>query len=113
MRMIRTTLAVAAAGLGLSCAVIASSEAEARSRGYDRDYAGYVVAESRWGHGTVSGPVRNGRRGGWQVRLPGGTWIDCVRDNCEETLRMEALDLFEVMEQKDGGPFYFDWKLRY
>jgi len=53
----------------------------------------YVVAESRFGHGTVSGPVRRVRLG-YEVRLPGGSWIPCRR-SCSETLRVETVDFFE------------------
>lgn len=53
---------------------------------------GYVVAESRFGSATVSGPVRRSRLG-WQVRLPGGTWVDCRR-SCSETLRVETVDFW-------------------
>lgn len=55
--------------------------------------AGEVVVESRFGHGTVSGPVRSARYGR-EVRLPGGTWIDCAR-SCSETLRTESVDFWE------------------
>jgi hypothetical protein len=55
--------------------------------------SGDVVAESRFGHGTVSGPVRAARNGR-EVRLPGGTWIDCGR-SCAETLRTETVDFWE------------------
>lgn len=54
---------------------------------------GYVVAESRFGHGTVSGPVRRVRTG-YEVRMPGGTWIGCRR-SCSETLRVETVDFWE------------------
>ena len=54
---------------------------------------GEVFAESRFGHGTVSGPVRAARHGR-EVRLPGGTWIDCAR-SCSETLRTESVDFWE------------------
>ncbi|MGH6816591.1 MAG: hypothetical protein ACREC6_12900 [Hyphomicrobiaceae bacterium] len=53
----------------------------------------YVVAESRFGHGTVAGPVRRTRLG-YEVRLPGGSWIPCRR-SCSETLRVETVDFFE------------------
>jgi hypothetical protein len=53
----------------------------------------HVVAESRFGHGTVSGPVRLSPNG-YEVRLPGGTWIACRR-SCSETLRVESLDFWE------------------
>lgn len=54
---------------------------------------GYVVAESRFGHGTISGPVRSVRTG-YEVRMPGGTWIACRR-SCSETLRVETVDFWE------------------
>ena len=95
---------------GLMAALATSADAAPRDRGYGQ--GGYVVAESRWGHGTVSGPVRPGPRG-WQVRLPGGSWIDCVRNRCSETLRLETVDIFERMENKDGGPNYFRFERRF
>jgi len=75
--------------------------------------AGYVVAESWWGRGTVSGPVRRGPVG-WQVRLPGGTWINCVR-SCVQTLRQQTVDFWETntAQPRDGGPGYFHWEFRY
>ena len=78
------------------CALTQVASAEAGPR-HDR-YAkapvdGYVVAESRFGNGTVSGPVRLGRVG-YQVRMPGGTWIECRR-SCSETLRVETVDFWE------------------
>jgi hypothetical protein len=54
----------------------------------------YVVAHSRHGNGSVEGPVRPVRNG-WQVRLPGGTWVSCRR-SCAETLRVQSIDLFET-----------------
>ena len=65
------------------------SVANAGSRA-DRAETGYVTAESRFGQGTVSGPVRYGRFGR-EVRLPGGTWEACRR-SCSETLRVETID---------------------
>lgn len=55
--------------------------------------AEYAVAESRFGNGTVSGPVRAGRTG-YEVRLPSGRWTACRR-SCSETLRVETVDLWE------------------
>jgi len=68
----------------------------------------FVVAESNYGHGTVTGPVRPGGRGGWQVRLPGGTWIDCVR-SCSDTLRRQTVDIWENLgrDVPDNGRGYF------
>ena len=54
---------------------------------------GYVVAESRFGNGTVQAPVRQAAKG-WQVRLPGGSWEYCRR-SCSETLRVETVDRWE------------------
>lgn len=73
-------------------AVLAALPAEAQSR---RQASGgdTVVAESRFGHGTVSGAVRQGRTG-LEVQLPGGTWIACRR-SCSETLRVESVDFWE------------------
>lgn len=70
-----------------------------------------VVAESRYGHGTVSGPVRPGPRGGHEVRMPGGTWIDCGR-SCAETLRRETVDFWESRGGRNDpidGPGYLTW----
>jgi hypothetical protein len=85
-------------------------------RGYRADGYGkarYVVAESRWGRGTVRGEVRPGRHG-WQVRLPGGTWIDCVR-SCSETLRLQTVDFWETVgpNPKDGGPGYLHFEFNF
>lgn len=67
----------------------------------------YVVAHSRWGHGSVSGPVRRARHG-WEVRLPRGTWIPCKR-SCSEELRFATVDFWETQGRNppDGGPGYF------
>jgi hypothetical protein len=105
----RVGLAIAGVLVG-GLAAVESADAASRQRGPDR--GGYVVAESRWGHGTVRGAVRPSARG-WQVRLPGGTWVDCVRNRCSETLRLETVDVFERMEGKDGGPNYFRFERRF
>ena len=55
--------------------------------------AGGVVAESRYGNGSVPGAVRDGRHG-LEVRLPGGSWVGCRR-SCSETLRVETVDFWE------------------
>jgi hypothetical protein len=73
--------------------------AMASASGVSANSSGQVVAESRFGHGTVSGPVRAARQGR-EVRLPGGTWIDCGR-SCSETLRTETVDFWE---NKGAGP---------
>lgn len=55
---------------------------------------GHVVAESRHGNGSITGAVREGRRGGLEVQLPGGSWVGCRR-SCSETLRVETVDFWE------------------
>ncbi|MDQ8700144.1 hypothetical protein [Hyphomicrobium sp. LHD-15] len=56
----------------------------------ERDVA---VAVSRFGNGTVTGPVRPTSTG-YEVRLPSGSWVACRR-SCSETLRVETVDLTE------------------
>lgn len=71
----------------------------ATAQGYGRG-AGYVVAESRFGGGTVRGAVRQTSLGR-QVQLPGGSWVYCKR-SCSETLRAETVDFWEA-QQGPGG----------
>lgn len=54
----------------------------------------WVTAVSDYGHGRVSGPTRPSRFG-YQVRLPGGSWVDC-RGSCAEELRVQTVDFFEA-----------------
>jgi hypothetical protein len=96
-RAMRNLGGVAAVSLALALmtSVALPSAAEAQSRGVGRaSQPSFVYAESRFGHGTVSGPVRPGPRGGYEVRMPGGTWIPCGRC-CSETLRVETVDFWE------------------
>jgi hypothetical protein len=93
----RTTARIAVVvGLFGLCA----ADAGAQSRNYARHGEGFVTAESRFGHGTVSGPVRVARAGSYEVQLPGGTWIPCGR-SCRDTLRIESVDFWE---NKGAGP---------
>lgn len=52
-----------------------------------------AVAVSHFGNGRVSGPVRVTSTG-YEVRLPGGTWVACRR-SCSETLRVQTVDFYE------------------
>jgi len=52
-----------------------------------------AVAQSRFGNGSVSGPVRVTSTG-YEVRLPGGAWVGCRR-SCSETLRVQTVDFYE------------------
>jgi hypothetical protein len=88
------------AALSLAAGMMGASMAEAGGPSWQRTAPPHgphasanVVAESRFGHGTVSGPVRLSPNG-YEVRLPGGTWIECRR-SCSETLRVESVDFWE------------------
>jgi hypothetical protein len=61
---------------------------------------GFVVAESRFGNGTVRGAVRETNLGR-QVQLPGGAWVYCKR-SCSETLRAETVDFWEARQGAGG-----------
>lgn len=95
-----------ASGLALGADASLFSEAQAQ-HARDRGDPAYVYAESRWGHGTVSGPVRRGSNG-LEVRMPRGTWLECKR-SCSETLRLATVDFWETQGRSapDGGPNYF------
>lgn len=94
--------------VGAALLVSAVSTAEAGRRSYDNNVP-YVVAESRFGNGTIIGPVRRTRLG-YQVRTPGGSWLDCQR-SCAETLRVNTVDFWQnaqgagtngAIDQPDG-----------
>lgn len=90
---IRFSAAIALAALTAAMSAVMPTDAEARSR---RAYDGVdmVTVDSRHGNGSVSGAVRPGRKG-WEVQLPSGSWVGCRR-SCEETLRVQTVDLFET-----------------
>ena len=71
-----------------------ANDAGAQSRKPTRRGEIIVTAESRFGHGTVSGPVRLAPAGNYEVRTPGGSWLSCSR-SCAETLRVETIDFWE------------------
>lgn len=87
-----TTFTIAALGAVLVSLAADGAMAGGRSRKHVAD-AEYVIAESRFGHGTVQGAVRPGRNG-YEVQTPGGNWLECAR-SCSETLRVETIDFWE------------------
>jgi hypothetical protein len=115
--MMRSALSIAVACLVGAAAVagvdaVALGDAEAQVITRERPPVGppksdVVVAHSRFGHGSVSGPVRR-TQGGWEVRLPRGTWVPCKR-SCSEELRFATVDFWETQGRSapDGGPGYF------
>ena len=93
-----------------SSALSPSAEAQVR-RG--RDGYVYVTAESRYGGASITAPVRAGPRNRLEVRLPGGTWLECERI-CSDTLRRETVDFWQnhggrPREGRDG-PGYLNFK---
>lgn len=86
------TMAVAATS------ILASTVADAG--GSYRD-GGFVTAYSRQGTTRISAPIRHGSDEGWQVQLPSGRWISCMR-SCEETLRVQTIDFFESSGSLSG-----------
>ena len=73
---------------------------------------GYVTAESRYGPDTITAPVRINALGRREVRLPGGTWIECRR-SCANTLRQETIDFWEIQSRDlagDDGPGYLHFE---
>jgi len=75
---------------------------------------GYVTADSRYSGQSVSGPVRRGPQGRLEVRLPGGTWLECGL-SCSDTLRRETVDFWRNHGGRPGsaggdGPGYLQFK---
>lgn len=93
MRKVAKTLVAIAVVSALS----APAGADHRPRS-DYEPGEVVRANSHFGNGSITGIVRPARFG-WEVRLPHGTWVDCRR-SCEETLRVQTVDL---TEQQEGG----------
>ena len=90
MRSLSRHVLVAAA---LLSAGVSATAASATGRWRAGPEGNYATAVSRFGNGSVSGPVR-ATNVGYQVRLPGGTWVYC-RTSCSETLRVQTVDIFE------------------
>lgn len=65
----------------------------------------FVYAESNFGGKRLVAPVRESRLGD-QVRLPGGSWVDC-EITCEYTLRRVSIDFWEDQTRKTTSPNYF------
>ncbi len=97
----RTRFALALATIGAAGSLAATTLPAEAGRLLRRPPEGDVaVAVSRFGNGTVSGPVRSSRTG-YEVRTPSGNWIACRR-SCSETLRVETVDLHENNRSMTG-----------
>jgi len=96
MRAFVLATTLTAAGLaGIAAPVVAAE------RGALAGSPGFVTAESHYCNGTVRGPVRRTAQGRLEVRLPGGTWIECGL-SCSDTLRRETVDFWR--NHGGGGP---------
>jgi hypothetical protein len=107
----RTLRSAAMAAFALAAYAGLALQAEAQSRRAPGPGYGWVTAESRYGPQTITAPVRQGPHG-LQVRLPGGTWVDCGR-SCRETLRRETVDFWAIRDGCSGdtdGPGYLRFR---
>jgi hypothetical protein len=90
----------------------AATPAGAAERAATNGTLGWVTAESRYSGQTVRGPVRRGPRGLLEVRLPGGTWMECGR-SCADTLRRETVDFWRANRDRANsgdGPGYLKFR---
>jgi hypothetical protein len=78
-------------------AIIGCSAQGATSNSQPGDF---VIANSRFGNGSIRGAVRHSLLG-WEVQLPGGNWAYCRR-SCSETLRVETIDFFNANAAGSG-----------
>jgi hypothetical protein len=103
-----------AVSIAISTAAFAATADAQSRRGPEGPQVGYVTAESRYGPQTITAPVRLSVLGRREVRLPGGTWIECRR-SCAETLRQETIDFWIIRQNgtNTDGPGYirfrWDW----
>jgi hypothetical protein len=89
MRALVWAAALAAGLAGMAAPTLAAERRATAAPGV----VGYVTADSRYSGQSVSGPVRRGPQGRLEVRLPGGTWLECGR-SCSDTLRRETVDFW-------------------
>ncbi len=90
---------VAVLACTLHCAGFVSS-ARALPTSSNGHSATSVTAESRFGNGSITAPIRYSEKG-WEVLLPGGHWVYCRR-SCAETLRVETIDFFNANSAGSG-----------
>lgn len=94
MKALGTTVALAFLGTSLLASAAVAGWRRPAPEG------DWVTAVSRYGNGSISGPVRSTSTG-YEVRLPHGTWVACRR-SCSETLRVETVDIFETDGRTTG-----------
>jgi hypothetical protein len=96
--LVLATVLTSAGLTGLATPTVAAERRATAAPGV----VGYVTADSRYSGQSVSGPVRRGPQGRFEVRLPGGTWLDCGR-SCSDTLRRETVDFWRNHGGRPGG----------
>jgi hypothetical protein len=105
------------AALPVAAGLIAPAAEAGWRRAPDELRSGYVTAESRYGSATITAPVRVSAEGRREVRLPGGTWIECRR-SCANTLRQQTIDFWYIRSNLniptgDDGPGYLSYQFRW
>jgi hypothetical protein len=83
---------ISVAAMLLAVTMVSASDASFRRLRSSYVPGEVITAHSHYGNGTIQSVVRPGRYG-WQVKLPGGAWTGCRR-SCEETLRVQTVDIF-------------------
>jgi hypothetical protein len=108
MRLLASVAMIAA--LAATLVPFVATEADAQVRRRDAGY-GYVTAESRYTSATITAPVRYGPHGRLEVRLPGGTWLECGL-SCRDTLRRETIDFWWSRDPRGtpDGPGYLKFR---
>ena len=90
----------AAIALAATLAGVAGvADAATKRSGKSADGYQWVTAVSAYSSNTISAPTRPSQWGR-EVRLPGGTWIDCAGD-CRDKLRETTVDFW--FEQNNRG----------
>jgi hypothetical protein len=110
MRILPSAATVAVIAVTLVQLTAPGAHAQRRRADANPGY-GYVTADSRYGGASITAPVRYGSHGRLEVRLPGGTWIECGR-SCRDTLRRETIDFWYSRDPRGGtdGPGYLQFR---
>lgn len=87
------------AGLAVIATLMPADGNAGKRAEYSR--AAVITACSTNGHGCTSAPTRRGKWG-LEMRLKGGTWIDCESD-CEDTLRRQTVDFWDTLRETGGS----------
>src|SRR5262245_56899157 len=108
MRAFVLGAALIAAALALPMGPVAAADRNAAG------IVGSVTADSRYSGQSVRGPVRRGPQGRLEVRLPGGTWLECGI-SCSDTLRRQTVDFWRNPGGRPGsvggdGPGYLQFR---